>query len=363
MTTDNIMRGVVIKGSRRVAIQDYAIPVPGVGEVLLEMQASGLCGSDLRAIYRPENPKSEGAEGYRGVIAGHEPCGKIVAIGQNVSPEWKVNDRVVVYHIHGCGSCRECRAGRFISCHSETGREAYGWQRNGGHSDYILTSAADLVRLLEPLSYIDGSVIACGLGTAYAATLRAQISGLDTVLVTGMGPVGLGAALLAQKEGANVYGLEVDPARRQAAEELGIYTLDGASPKVKETIIELTGGYGPSVVIDCSGHPSARLTGLEVAREWARIVFVGEGGSVTFDVSPLVIHKSLTIYGSWVCSISQMESLVENLVKWKLFPEKVVSHVFSVHEAEKAYALFDSGKSGKVIIASEEEAKRWKESK
>ncbi|KAK9364774.1 chaperonin 10-like protein [Lipomyces kononenkoae] len=363
MTTTTIMRGVAIKGGRRLAIQDYAIPVPGSGQVLLKMQASGLCGSDLRAIYRPEKPKSEGAEGYRGVIAGHEPCGQIVAIGPDVSPEWNVDDRVVVYHIHGCGTCRECRSGRYISCHSELGRQAYGWQRDGGHSDYILASASDLVRLLEPLSYIDGSVIACGLGTAYAATLRAQISGLDTVLITGMGPVGLGAALLAQKEGAVVYGLEVDPSRRQAAEELGINTLDGASPKVKENIKELTGGYGPSVVIDCSGHPSARLTGLEVARDWARIVFVGEGGSVTFDVSPLVIHKSLSIFGSWVCSISQMESLVENLVKWKLFPEKLVTHVFSVGEAEQAYTLFDSGKTGKVIIASEEEEKRWSERK
>ncbi|KAK9483522.1 chaperonin 10-like protein [Lipomyces starkeyi] len=363
MTVGTTMRGVVIKGGRRIAVQEYMVPVPGAGQVLLEMQASGLCGSDLRAIYRPENPKSEGAEGYRGVIAGHEPCGRIAAIGPDVSSEWKVNDRVVVYHIHGCGSCRECRAGRFISCHSETGREAYGWQRDGGHSDYILASATDLVRLLEPLSYIDGSVIACGLGTAYAATLRAQITGLDTVLVTGMGPVGLGAALLAEKEGAKVLGLEVDPARRKAAEELGIQTLDGSSPTVKDTIAKLTDGYGPSVAIDCSGHAGARLTCLEVAREWARVVFVGEGGSVTFDVSPLVIHKSLTIYGSWVCSISQMEDLVEKLVRWKLFPEKVVSHVFSVDEAEKAYTLFDSGKSGKVVIASPSEAKRWQDGK
>ncbi|KAK9458850.1 chaperonin 10-like protein [Lipomyces oligophaga] len=364
MVSDS-MQGVVIKGGRKVAIQSYSIPVPGSGQVLLKMHASGLCGSDLRAIYRQDKIKSEGAEGYHGVIAGHEPCGQIISIGPDVGAEWKVDDRVIVYHIHGCGSCRECRAGRYISCHSEEGRKAYGWQRDGGHSDFILASAVDLVRLLEPLSYIDGCLIACGLGTAYAATLRAGISGLDSVVITGLGPVGLGAALLAMKEGADVYGLEVDKSRREAAEALGIRTIDGSigTETVNKTIVELTGGYGPSVVIDCSGHAAARLQGLEMARDWARVVFVGEGGCVQFDVSPLVIHKSLAIYGSWVCSISQMEDLVEKVVKWKLLPEMVVTDVFLVSEADKAYKLFDMGNTGKVVMASPEELSRWKAGK
>lgn len=75
------------------------------------------------------------------------------------------------------------------------------------------------------------------------------------------------------------------------------------------------------VAVDCSGHAGARLVFLEAARSWGRVVFVGEGGDVIFEVSPVVIHKNLAIYGSWVCSLGQIEELVESLVRWNFHPE------------------------------------------
>ena len=89
---------------------------------------------------------------------------------------------------------------------------------------------------------------------------------------------------------------------------------------------------------------------LDLAREWGRVVFVGEGGTVSFAPSPLLIHKQLTLSGSWVCSLPQMEDLVEYLVRWRLHLEALVTHRFALEQAKEAYELFDSGKTGKVAI-------------
>jgi len=112
----------------------------------------------------------------------------------------------------------------------------------------------------------------------------------------------------------------------------------------------LTKGQGFEVAIDCSGNADARHMCLELAREWGRVVFVGEGGTVSFAPSPLLIHKQLSLYGSWVCSVAQMEDLAELLVRWNVHPEKLVTHRFTLAQAKEAYELFDSGKTGKVAI-------------
>ena len=163
------MRGVYLPGGRAVDLRDVAAPEPGFGQVLLRMRASTICGSDLRAIYREH--LGTGAEAYQGVIAGHEPCGEVVAVGPGCV-QTEVGDRVVVYHISGCGLCSQCRSGYRISCTSPV-RRAYGWQRDGGHADLLLADEADLVALPDELSFVDGACVACGFGTAHEGLCRA----------------------------------------------------------------------------------------------------------------------------------------------------------------------------------------------
>ena len=340
------MPGVVLPGERRLEIRDFRIPEPGHGQVLVRMQASTICGSDLRAIYRPAM-QGTGPEAYRGVIAGHEPAGVIERVGPGVR-RFGVGDRVAVYHIAGCGLCDDCGGGWMISCTSPL-RAAYGWQRDGGHAPYLLAEERTLVALPDELSFLDCALVACGLGTAWAACRRAAITGADRVLVTGLGPVGIGAAMLARALGAEVTGFDVSPERMELARGLGIeVATPGEDPGT--ALLAGTGGIGFEVALECSGSPDARRLCLEVARRWGRVVFVGEGGSLTFDVSPLVIHPQLTVMGSWVCSIGQMEELVENLVRWDLRPDRMVTHRFDVSEAEEAYRLADSGAAGKIAI-------------
>jgi threonine dehydrogenase-like Zn-dependent dehydrogenase len=330
-------------------MREFDAPEPGHGQVLVKMKASSICGSDIRAIYREH--LGHGPEGYQGVIAGHEPCGQIVQVGPGCK-RFQTGDRVILYHISGCGVCNDCREGYMISCTSEH-RAAYGWQRDGGHADYLLAEENTCIPLPDELSYVDGALVACGFGTVYEALSRVRVSGQDRVLVTGMGPVGMAAGLVARKMGATqVIGADVSRSRLDFS--LGCGAIDHAvvanESDALNQIKALTGGPGCEVSIDCSGSPAGRLLALQGTRRWGRAAMVGEGNLVSFDVSQTIIHNQITIYGSWVTSTRRMEDLVEKLVEWKLKPEVIVSHRFTLDEAAEAYRVADEGQSGKVCI-------------
>ena len=158
------MTAAYLPGNSTVEMRTVPVPAPGHGEVLLRIKASTICGSDIRCIYHEHLGK--GPEGYQGVIAGHEPCGQIVAAGPGCR-RFKTGDRVIVYHISGCGVCNDCRRGYMISCTSAKYRRAYGWQRDGGMAEYMIAEEKDLIALPDELSYADGAQVACGFGTVY----------------------------------------------------------------------------------------------------------------------------------------------------------------------------------------------------
>jgi len=147
------MSGVVLPGDSTVKHVEVDVPEPGHGQVLQQMKASWICGSDIRAIYR-EHPGT-GPEAYQGVTAGHEPCGQVVAVGPGCR-RLSVGDRVVVCHIAGCGVCEECRHGYMIGCTSPL-RSAHGWQRDGGHAEFLLEEATCIL-LPDEVSYVGGAL-------------------------------------------------------------------------------------------------------------------------------------------------------------------------------------------------------------
>lgn len=350
------MKGVVLPGNSTVEIREYPVPVPGHGEVLIKMKSSTICGSDIRAIYREHLGK--GPEGYQGVVSGHEPCGQIVSSGPGTR-RFKDGDRVIIYHISGCGVCNDCRRGYMISCTSEKYRRAYGWQRDGGMAEYILAEEKDLVMLPDELSYTDGAQVACGFGTVYEGLEKIGISGNDRVLVVGLGPVGLATMMLAKAMGASmIIGIDGVQERRELAMKLGLadLVLDAGANNVAD-VRKATEGMGCERAIDCSGNDKARLTCIQATRKWGKICFIGEGGTVAFQPSPDIIHDQKTIYGSWVTSIWKMEELVERIVRWKIHPEDLVTHRFPLEKAGEAYTLMASGRCGKVAVVFDEELK------
>lgn len=348
------MLAAYLPGNSTTELREVPVPVPGHGEVLLRMKASTICGSDIRCIYHEHLGK--GPEGYQGVIAGHEPCGQIVKTGPGCR-RFKEGDRVIVYHISGCGVCNDCRRGYMISCTSEQYRRAYGWQRDGGMAEYLLAEEKDLVLLPDQLSYADGAQVACGFGTVYEGLERIGICGDHAVLITGLGPVGLATGMLCRALGARyIIGIDVIQERMDLAKKLALCDeVLPAGPDNVRQVRELTGGHGVERAVDCSANPQARATAIRATRKWGRIVFLGEGNTVEFNPSPDMIHDQKVLYGSWVTSIWMMEELVERLVRWNLHPAQLVTHRFPLEKVGDAYALMASGKCGKVAVCFDEE--------
>lgn len=341
-------QAVYLPGDSTVDVKEVDRPVPGHGQVLLRVEASTICGSDIRAIYREH--LGTGPEAYQDVVAGHEPCGVVEELGPGCAVR-SAGDRVVVYHISGCGQCDDCRKGFQISCPSPL-RRAYGWQRDGGHEHYLVADEKDLLLMPDSLSFVDGACVACGFGTAYEAVCRVGVSGRDSVLVTGLGPVGLAVGLLARKLGAPlVVGSDLSADRRRTALEIGAVdsAVDPASASADDDLDAALGG-GASAGIDASGSGRAQGQLLDHMARWGRVAFVGEGGTLTVDVSHAIIHKQLVLHGSWVTSTHRMAELLQRLDTWKLHPEVVVSHRFPLSQAAEAYAVADAGLDGKVAL-------------
>ncbi|MBS1115710.1 MAG: Alcohol dehydrogenase GroES domain protein [candidate division NC10 bacterium] len=353
-TMAHTMKGAYLPGNSTVELREVPIPRPGHGEVLLRMKASTICGSDIRCIYHEHLGK--GPEGYQGVVAGHEPAGQIVEAGPGCR-RFTPGDRVIVYHISGCGLCNDCRRGYMISCTSEKYRRAYGWQRDGGMADYLLAEEKDLIHLPDELSFADGAQVACGFGTVYEGLQRVGISGDQDILITGLGPVGLAAAALCRKMGAQrIIGSDVVPERLDLATRLGLCDVVlPAGPENVGQVRELTNGHGVERAIDCSANDTARATAIRATRKWGQIVLLGEGGRVEFNPSPDIIHDQKTIHGSWVTSTWLMEELVERLVRWNLHPADLVTHRFALDAVGAAYELMSSGRCGKVAVCFDEE--------
>ncbi len=347
------MMGAILPGNSTVELEEFDIPTPGFGQVLVQTKATTICGSDIRCIYREHVGK--GPEGYiPGMIAGHEPCGVIVEEGEGLK-RFKKGDRVIIYHISGCGVCNDCRRGYYISCKSEH-RKAYGWQRNGGMAPYILADEKDLIALPDELTYKDGAQVACGFGTVYEAIEKIGVCGNDAVLVTGLGPVGLAALMLAKCMGANMLiGVEMNDYRIELAKKLGLvdYVFKPGEDAL-EQILAVTGGHGVERSIDASANDAGRHLAIQATREWGKVAFVGEGGTCTFNPSPDIIHGQKTIFGSWVTSLWKMEELVERLVRWGVHPEDLITDEFSLENAAEAYSLMAGGQCGKVAVVFED---------
>ena len=191
------MKGVVFHGNRQLELLKFPDPTPGPGEVVLAIKASGMCGSDLHFYRAAEGGKSLGLVIEDGpIIAGHEPCGVVVARGANVpesvAPE---GSRVMCHHYSGCGLCPDCRTGWQQLC--PEGFVVYGATRHGAHAPYMVVAADTIVPLPEPLSFSEGAAISCGTSTAFNALKRMNLTGRDTIAVFGQGPVGLSVVIFA----------------------------------------------------------------------------------------------------------------------------------------------------------------------
>src|SRR3984957_6594112 len=203
------MRGVVFTGERGLEFMQFPDPTPDAHDVVIEMKASGMCGTDLHQYRRPKGQTAVAGIQAKDspVIVGYEPCGIVVAIGIAVDArEARIGQRVMVHHYQGCTQCNQCRSGWQQLC-QEGPVKVYGNNEHGGHAKYLKVPANTLLPLPDELSFSAGAASACGSDTACSALRRICVSGNDTPASFGEGTAGLAATQYAKAMGAKVIAL------------------------------------------------------------------------------------------------------------------------------------------------------------
>ena len=344
------MRGVTFLGERKLQLMEFPDPTPGPHDVVVEIKASGMCGSDLKFYRASGGAASLGLGKVSGpVIAGHEPCGVVAALGSAVGERIaRVGDRVMVHHYAGCGTCPHCRTGWSQMCAS--GSTVYGVTGHGAHAPYMKVPAYTLVPLPDALGFATGAAISCGTGTAYQALRRMSLAGGDTIAIVGQGPVGLSATQLAVAQGARVIALDVESARLAKSKAFGAAaTINPSGGHVKDQIWELTHGKGADKSLETSGSSAAAKDALNAVKTWGTATFVGLGAEVAFDVRAF-LGKQITIMTSWSMSILDQKKCADFIVERGIDIDSLFTENHRLEQAEAAYRDFDKQMRGKGVF-------------
>ncbi|MCX6622976.1 MAG: alcohol dehydrogenase catalytic domain-containing protein [Acidobacteria bacterium] len=326
------------KGPGLVELREVPVPVIGAGEVLIEVKACGICGTDVHVL-RDNFPY------WPPVILGHEFSGAIVEIGPGVTL-FGVGDRVVGEpHTQACGQCYLCRTGNIQICRM---KRSPGWGIDGAFTKYLKMPEKLLHRIPDSVSFETAAVVEPAANTVHDVIERAKVEAGDLVVVVGPGPIGLLAAMTARAGGARrvvVTGTERDRAFRLAkAEELGFETLVGEAPE----------DMGADLVVECSGSAAGIASAVDMVRKKGRICAIGLTGKASipfpwdkaaFKVCDLIFNLS-TSYTSWDRTI--------NLVAAGMLPiDRVISHRMRLSEWETAIAEIDAQRALKILLIPE----------
>jgi L-iditol 2-dehydrogenase len=347
------MRAAVLFGPGDIRVTERPVPVPGPDEVLVEVAMCGTCGTDLKILdgHFPQTPP------FGAFIPGHEWTGTVAATGSGVD-EFAVGDRVCIEAHRGCGRCENCLGGKYTAClnygNPAKGHRASGMTADGGFAEYAVHHVSALYHLPPPLSFEDGVLLTtAGTGLYGIDAAGGYIAGLD-VVVFGPGPVGLTTVQACQALGA---GRVILVGTRQSRLELGRrlgadHVIDASAADPVPAILDLTGGRGADMTIECSGALAAPQQCAEVTRRGGKIVVVAfYPGPVTFDLSA-VVRKDITIHTSRGEGGGNVRRAISLAARGKLRGAEMVTHRFSLDDISEAFRVVRErvGDPVKVVI-------------
>lgn len=306
----DVMPAAVYQSPGVVTVEDRPVPRPGPGEVLVEVDHCGICGSDIHILL-------EGWVNQPGLIAGHEYTGTIVALGDGVTG-WEEGDRIVGGPSPKCGRCRRCLEGKPSQCENREGSIAHA--SDGAFAQYILVRSAALVQLPVGLSLRDAA-LAEPLAVALHGMTRSGITEGDSAMVIGAGPIGaLTIAALVAKGIGPVTAVEPGEGRRELARALGADSVLDPSelplfpPWEPERISDLA----VHVVLECSGKKAAMEAGFNQLRRGGTLALVGAGMEApSFDPNRFLLNE-LSVRGSFVYDLDGFQRALELLASGSL---------------------------------------------
>ena len=319
------------------------VPVPGPGDVLLQMDAASICGTDQH-LYDWDDWAADTMVPPR--ILGHELAGTVAAIGRGVS-RVKEGDLVGVESHIACWQCAQCERGDAHLC---VGLEVIGVHVDGGFAEYVVVPEANAIES----NGLDPAVVALQepMGNAVHAAFAEPIDG-RSVLITGCGPIGLCAVGIAKAAGAAlVIATDTEAYRLELARSMGAdLALDAADPATPERIAQATGGDGVDVVLEMSGAAPALEQALRAVTRGGSISLLGIFGEPPkVDISELVIMKGLRWHGIFGRRIYETWEQTQALLRGGLDVSPIITHRLPLDRWQEAFDLIASRHAGKVVL-------------
>lgn len=343
------MPAVLAHGPEDYRIEHIARPVPSEGEVLVRVEAVGICASDLKCYH--------GAAKFWGdehrlayvetpVVPGHEFAGIVEKLDDAARARWgiEVGERVVAEQIIPCETCRYCRRGSYWLCEEHT---IFGFKHKafGAMATHMVFPAKARVHKVDQSIPAQHAAFVEPLSCSLYAVERAELRFEDVVVVAGCGPIGLGMiAGSVAKNVAAVVALDVDDRKLEVAQKCGAtHTINVTSGDARSVVDSLTGGYGADVYLEATGHPSAVPQGLGLLRKQGRFILYSVfKDDVSVDWSIISDDKELDVRGAhlgpncWPAAIAMVESGVLPL-------EDICTHQLPIEDFQKGLDLVSAG--------------------
>jgi L-iditol 2-dehydrogenase len=331
------LRAAAITAPGKVEVLDQPRPVASGDLVVVEVLIAPMC---------TEFKNRKG--GQVSDVVGHEATGIVVDAG--TSRLVSEGDRVVVMPHYGCGKCEYCTSGDHMHCLwqrdvlAETGQE-YG---TATYAQYLLKPDWLLAKIPDDISLEHAAMATCGFGPTFASLQRMNVDALDTLIVSGLGPVGQGAVIQGAVRGARVFGIETHPYRTELAYKLGAERVfNPMTEDVVEEIRKLTGGMGADAAIETSGAPGAPRAAALATRRRGQVCFITWN-----DIElPNLVPLGLTIHGIWHWNHLTMQAKMwESIRQAGDRIDQLITHSMPLEDVSDAMDIQDTGACGKIYL-------------
>ncbi|MFC1963277.1 zinc-binding dehydrogenase [Chloroflexota bacterium] len=339
-----------VDANRGLSLIERPEPMVNDGhDVLIEVGACGICGSDLDTYLSEDRMISLISRYGWPRILGHEIAGIVREVGKEVT-DFKSGDRVASDVAPPCGFCFFCSRGNPNLC-DNTFDNLLGIGMDGGYARYVLVTPHYLFKLPDTVTFEEAAMLE-PVGVAVRAMERSNIKPGDTAVIIGPGPLGILAAMLLKRSGIQtliVAGRHTSRKRLKIAGDIGAITVEIKGDNLKEKTLDLTGGLGADVVFDFAGGSQAMAAAVNVVRKGGEIVMVGVGLAEGFDQNTIMM-KELTVLGSVARVHSTWQRAINLVSNRALDLNRVITHVLPLEESEKAFQLLLERKALKVIL-------------
>ena len=288
------MKALVLEDIKQFAYSDVPEPDISPDDVLIKVQATGICGSDIHGM--------DGSSGRRipPIIMGHESAGIIARVGANVS-NWQVGDRVTFDSTIYCGDCFFCRRGEINLCDNRrvVGVSCGDYRQHGAFAEYLAVPARILYRVPDDLSFVQAAFVEPVSIAAHAVELT-PIALNDTAVVVGTGMIGLLLIQVLKQTGVGkVIGIDLADSRLELARQLGAdVTINARDTDIQEQILAHTEGRGADIAFEVVGITATLQTAVKALRKGGALTLVGNISATAELPIQLVVTRELTLYGS-----------------------------------------------------------------